>query len=50
MKSTLDAPRFASDKLQELGALTLPEKIILAVFTLLLFVGGHSGDDFSARR
>ncbi|MCX2959924.1 MAG: anion permease, partial [Serratia symbiotica] len=38
VKSTPDAPRFARDKLQELGALTLPEKITLAVFTLLLLL------------
>ena len=36
MKSTPDAPRFARDKLQALGPITLPEKITLAVFALLL--------------
>lgn len=38
VKNTPDAPRCARDKLQEQGALTLPEKITLAVFTLLLLL------------
>lgn len=36
VKSTPDAPCFARDKLQALGPVTLPEKITLAVFALLL--------------
>ncbi|MET3057330.1 DASS family sodium-coupled anion symporter [Serratia marcescens] len=36
MKSTPDAPRFAREKLQALGPVTLPEKITLGVFALLL--------------
>lgn len=36
VKSTPDAPRFAREKLQALGPVTLPEKITLAVFALLL--------------
>ncbi len=36
IKSTPDAPRFAQGKLQELGQITLPEKITLGVFALLL--------------
>ncbi|HGM5491884.1 TPA: anion permease [Serratia fonticola] len=36
IKSTPDAPRFAQDKLQALGQITLPEKITLGVFALLL--------------
>ena len=36
VKSTPDAPRFACEKLQALGPVTLPEKITLAVFALLL--------------
>lgn len=38
LKSTPDAPRFARDRLKELGALTLPEKLTLAIFSLLLFL------------
>lgn len=36
VKSTPDAPRFAREKLQALGPVTLPEKITLGVFALLL--------------
>ncbi|MFU7459556.1 DASS family sodium-coupled anion symporter [Serratia marcescens] len=36
VKSTPDAPRFAREKLQALGSVTLPEKITLGVFALLL--------------
>ncbi|MGP2830276.1 DASS family sodium-coupled anion symporter [Serratia marcescens] len=36
VKSTPDAPRFAREKLQTLGPVTLPEKITLGVFALLL--------------
>lgn len=36
IKSTPNAPRFAQEKLQALGSVTLPEKITLAVFGLLL--------------
>lgn len=36
VKSTPDAPRFARKKLQALGPVTLPEKITLGVFALLL--------------
>ena len=36
VKSTPDAPRFACEKLQALGPVTLPEKITLGVFALLL--------------
>lgn len=36
VKSTPDAPLFAREKLQALGHITLPEKITLAVFALLL--------------
>ncbi|MGQ8707351.1 DASS family sodium-coupled anion symporter [Serratia sp. TSA_198.1] len=36
IKSTPDAPRFAREKLTELGPVTLPEKITLGVFALLL--------------
>ncbi|WON77667.1 DASS family sodium-coupled anion symporter [Serratia sp. UGAL515B_01] len=38
IKSTPDAPRFALEKLQALGKITLPEKITLGVFALLLFL------------
>lgn len=36
VRSTPDAPRFAREKLQALGPVTLPEKITLGVFALLL--------------
>ncbi|MDR0807278.1 MAG: anion permease [Enterobacteriaceae bacterium] len=36
IKSTPNAPVFAKEKLKELGAITLPEKITLGVFGLLL--------------
>ncbi|MCS3405722.1 anion permease [Serratia sp. AKBS12] len=36
IKSTPNAPHFAQEKLRELGPVTLPEKITLAVFALLL--------------
>lgn len=36
IKSTPDAPRFAREKLTALGPVTLPEKITLGVFALLL--------------
>ncbi|HGM7112888.1 TPA: DASS family sodium-coupled anion symporter [Serratia marcescens] len=38
VKSTPDAPRFAREKLQALGPVTLPEKITLGVFALLLIL------------
>ncbi|HDU7917768.1 MULTISPECIES: DASS family sodium-coupled anion symporter [Serratia] len=38
VKSTPDAPRFAREKLQALGPVTLPEKITLGVFALLLML------------
>lgn len=38
IKSTPDAPLFAQSKLQELGQITLSEKITLAVFALLLIL------------
>ncbi|MTD42568.1 DASS family sodium-coupled anion symporter [Erwinia sp. CPCC 100877] len=38
IKSTPDAPHFARGKLQALGPVTLPEKITLAVFALLLLL------------
>lgn len=38
IKITPDAPRFAQEKLQELGKISLPEKITLAVFALLLLL------------
>ncbi|MQR02441.1 DASS family sodium-coupled anion symporter [Glaciimonas soli] len=38
IKNTPDAPQFAKNKLQELGAISLAEKITLAVFVLLLFL------------
>jgi DASS family divalent anion:Na+ symporter len=38
IKSTPDAPHFAREKLQGLGPVTLPEKITLAVFALLLLL------------
>ena len=38
IKSTPDAPRFAKDKLRDLGPISLAEKITLGVFALLLFL------------
>lgn len=38
IKSTPDAPHFAREKLQALGPVTLPEKITLGVFALLLLL------------
>ncbi|WP_279024996.1 DASS family sodium-coupled anion symporter [Gibbsiella quercinecans] len=38
IKSTPDAPRFAREKLHALGPVTLPEKITLGVFALLLLL------------
>ncbi|TOL77272.1 hypothetical protein CGH90_25545, partial [Vibrio parahaemolyticus] len=36
--STPDAPNFAKERLKQLGAVSLPEKITLAVFGLLLLM------------
>lgn len=38
IKKTPDAPQFARNKLKELGPITLPEKITMLVFTILLFL------------
>lgn len=38
IKSTPDAPKFARGKLKELGAISLPEKITMGVFTILLLL------------
>lgn len=38
IKKTPDAPNFAKEQLKELGPLSLPEKITLGVFGLLLFM------------
>ena len=38
IKKTPDAPQFARKKLSELGPISLPEKITMGVFTILLFL------------
>ena len=45
-----DAPRFAREKLQALGPVTLPEKITLGVFALLLILWAGIPAMISARR
>lgn len=38
IKSTPDAPKFARQKMKELGVISLPEKITMSVFTILLLL------------
>ncbi len=37
IKKTPDAPKFAKEKLQEMGPMNLAEKVVLGVFVLMLF-------------
>lgn len=52
IKSTPDAPKFAREKIKELGPISLPEKITMGVFTILLLLWAGVpamlfGDEFS---
>lgn len=52
IKSTPDAPKFAREKMKELGPISLPEKITMGVFTILLLLWAGVpamlfGDEFS---